>query len=301
LLTPEITNDRSGFGVCRCGASPDAIDESGFCTECGVRRTVQLDGSRDHKELCLSEFFVGVTDRGIRHKDNQDDLAIRIVETVLGGCNIVVVCDGVSGSEGAANASAAAAKTACEYIERGIASGLDEALILAAIRDANQAVNLVSYNRTTTKDPPETTIVAAVAVGSKVIIGWAGDSRAYWYTDNDAAMLTRDHSWVNDAVSNGIMTEEEALLSPLAHAIVCSLGGAYENFEPSVITSELPKGATLLLCSDGLWNYVPSVEELAALIHERNNERPLETARRLVQFAVGNGGKDNITVALLKT
>jgi serine/threonine protein phosphatase PrpC len=312
--------DRTGFGVCRCGAGPDAIDESGYCTECGIKRDVRL---RDHVEIEPAGEFAGVTDRGLRHSENQDDMALAVPQTAQGPCYVAVVCDGVSGSEGAASASSAAAKTAVAALERGLLlplvskerdgvwlglrdpleAGAVERLMASTIAEANDAVCQLTYSHGGAKDPPETTIVAAVVVGRTAVIGWVGDSRAYWFTDTDAAMVTRDHSWVNDVVDAGQMTEEEALHSPMAHAIVRCLGGAAANsderVEPSIVRCELPVGARLLLCTDGLWNYASGIAELSDLVHQVSGESPRATARRLVQYALGQGGKDNITAVVL--
>jgi len=178
-----------------------------------------------------------------------------------------------------------------------------EALLVSAIEEANRAVSHLTYAHVSAKDPPETTIVAAVVIGRTAVIGWAGDSRAYWFTETDAAMITRDHSWVNDVVDGGLMTEADALKSPMAHAIVRCLGGSTSNRDepltPSVVTCDLPEGARLLLCSDGLWNYASTLDELSALVREGIDEVPQVMTKRLVQYAVGKGGRDNITAVVL--
>lgn len=292
------TIDKNGFGNCRCGAGPDAIDENGFCTECGIRRSLRL---RDHFEIDLGSGFAAVTDRGIRHSENQDDVAAASVDSF----GVIVVCDGVSGSEGAADASDAAAKTACAAIESGLrddpATDL-EALLMDAVAKANDAVLGLDYLKGTPKDPPETTLVAAVLHNRTATIAWVGDSRAYWFDAAAEGQLIRDHSWVNAVVDAGEMTEEEALQSKLAHAIVRCLGGVQaDNFEkpqPSITTFELPEGATLLLCSDGLWNYAASAQEIAGLARAQDDENALAKCRRLIDFAISQGGRDNITVAL---
>jgi serine/threonine protein phosphatase PrpC len=289
--------------MCRCGAGPDAIDESGFCTECGIRRGMS---QRDHIEMEPVPEFAGVTDKGLRHNENQDDMAIAVADTPKGKCYIAVVCDGVSGSEGAANASAAAAKTACAALTHGVtdsAEGDIEALMRSSIIAANHAVCRLAFAHLSAKDPPETTIVAAVVIGQTVVVGWAGDSRAYWISGSDSAMITRDHSWINDVVDAGQMSEEEAEKAPLAHAIVLCLGGAAGNtdepVEPSIVTCEIPADAKLLLCSDGLWNYAPTLEELSGLVMQVPVETPRDAARRLVRYAISEGGKDNITAVVL--
>ena len=121
-------------------------------------------------------------------------------------------------------------------------------------------------------------------------------------------MITRDHSWVNDVVDNGLMSEADALRSPMAHAIVRCLGGpapdtisfADQTDLASVVRCILPAGSRLLLCSDGLWNYAQTVDEIADLVRSAEAETPLETARRLVRYAIACGGKDNITAAILQ-
>jgi len=262
---------------------------------------------RDHIEIEPENVFAGVTDRGLRHKENQDDMALAVVKTASGSHYIAVVCDGVSGSERAASASAAAAETACEALVHGLTDAPDQdikTLVTAAIAEANVAVCSLTYTHGTAKEPPETTIVAAVVTGCTAVIGWVGDSRAYWFTADDAAILTRDHSWVNDVVDAGLMSETLALKSRMARAIVRCLGGekpdSKEHTEASVIRCNLPEGARLLLCSDGLWCYASTLETLENLVRAGSGDSPLAVAQHLVQFAIGRGGRDNITAIILE-
>ena len=93
----------------------------------------------------------------------------------------------------------------------------------------------------------------------------------------------------------------EALLSPLAHALTRSLGGPPgSSEEPSQLDLELPPGpSVLVLCSDGLWNYLPDAASLAVLVRGQPAEADaLARARALVEFARDHGGRDNITAAV---
>ena len=118
-------------------------------------------------------------------------------------------------------------------------------------------------------------------------------------------LLTRDHSWVNEMVDAGEMTEAEALRSKQAHAITRCLGPL--NGEPpddvpvpSVVTLPAPPGGLLLVCSDGLWNYAAAPDELAALIRSSPDGDALALCRHLVDFALVQGGRDNITAAVVE-
>src|SRR5581483_8883710 len=121
----------------------------------------------------------------------------------------------------------------------------------------------------------------------------------------DGGLLTHDHSWINEVVDAGEMSEEEAILSRRAHEITHCLGrleteNPTDPVDPPVISFTLPEQARLLLCSDGLWNYATSAKEVIELVRESPADSDaLACCRRLVEFALSHGGKDNVTVAML--
>jgi serine/threonine protein phosphatase PrpC len=152
--------------------------------------------------------------------------------------------------------------------------------------------------------PPGTTCVAALIVRDRLIVGWVGDSRAYWLNDRRVDLLTRDHSWVNEAVANGEATLQEAMRSPYAHALTRCLGPLEPGepihpVRPDVITRTLTGPGLIVLCSDGLWNYYPIPEQMGALV-QRCGPSPTvsRVARFLVHKALSRGGQDNIAVAV---
>lgn len=292
-------------GGCACGASSDAVDAEGYCTECGKKLVSQ---ERRHVEVVLSPRFAGITDIGQRHATNQDDLALGLIEHAGDPVAILVLCDGVSSAENAEDASAVGCRAACDALQAAVRQeGVDrEAAMAAAITAAHQAVCAVSYPSGTSKDPPAATIVAALVWKGETTIGWVGDSRAYWFGAQQKTQLTRDHSWVNEMVDAGALTEEEASRSPLAHAITRSLGvmegeSAADAPQPGLLTVALESPGHLLLCSDGLWNYAPEVGQIGTLLPEgEETGEILPTLRRMVDFANSAGGRDNITVAIYR-
>lgn len=263
----------------KCGAGPDAVDADGFCSACGFRR---LAPARDHFERAVSPGFAGITDRGLRHHRNEDFFMMDSV----GDDYVMVVCDGVSSTSEAERGSEAAADAVFRCL-------VQKESLTDAVAQAQSAVAAIDGD-------PATTVVAAVVSEGKGRIASVGDSRAYWIAKEGSRQLTSDDSWINDVVSAGEMTEEEALTSSQAHAITKWLGADAEPADcaASLVEFDIPGPGYLLLCSDGLWNYVPDAAAMAELVYAKERDA-VEIARRLVDFANEKGGQDNITAVLL--
>lgn len=289
---------------CRCGAGQEAKDAQGFCMACGRRWE---PSGRDHVELVLAANFSAVTDRGLRHPRNEDEVALTMCATADKPVYVMVVCDGVSSSQIPDMASATAAHAAEKALLGAAQSGATDlkAATVDAILTAQHAVCALPFRPEGPKDPPATTIVTALISAGVATIGWVGDSRAYWFTDATGGMLTHDHSWINEVVDAGEMTEEEAMHAPQAHAITQCLGlfsedGTEAIPPPSVVTFELPPSCRLLLCTDGLWNYAASTEAIAELIRQAPVDAgTVGVCRVLVDYVLTQGARDNVTVALL--
>ena len=139
-----------------------------------------------------------------------------------------------------------------------------------------------------------TTLTAMLFFGGRAFVGHVGDSRAYLYRDGKAQQLTDDHSWVQEQVRAGLLTEEEAKESRFRHIITRSVG-----FEPDVHADgeiwPVQAGDCYLLCSDGLSNHVEAADMERLLSNHFYSEVP----RLLVDLANERGGDDNITVVLV--
>ena len=262
---------------------------------------------RDHVEIELFPDFAAVTDRGRKHFRNEDACAIAQAIIRDDNVSILLVCDGVSSSQEADTASETAANAAMESLKGVAASFLlnAETALHNALMAAHRAVCLLPHTDLTGKDPPLTTIVAALVIRETAAIGWVGDSRAYLIAGDEIRQITKDHSWQNMVMDAGEMTMEEAAIAPQAHAITQCLGlwedGTPEDLPtPGIVSVSLPAGSRLLLCTDGLWNYAPAPEDVYALVAAApEGETALKMCRRLIDFANAQGGHDNTTVAVL--
>jgi serine/threonine protein phosphatase PrpC len=275
-----------------CGAA-GVVGDDGYCGNCGLLAA----RPRDHVEADADPVAAAVTDRGLRHHRNEDAmwLATRGAEVD------VVVCDGVSASFDPDVASAIAVEeTGKALITAGVE--LPES-IAAAIVAAGAAVSALAK----TGDPrraasnPACTIVAACVRGTEIGYGWVGDSRGYWVpAEGDAVQLTEDDSWATHAISLGV-DPQSAWNDPKAHAITAWLGADAGPVRPRTGAFFAETPGHLVLCSDGLWNYLTEPAAFADTVRTalRESASLLEAGRKLVDFANAAGGSDNITVALV--
>ncbi|MDT0269209.1 serine/threonine-protein phosphatase [Streptomyces sp. DSM 44915] len=245
-----------------------------------------------------------VSDLGRRHHRNED--AFSVAATALGDGTpavVAVVCDGVSSSTRPHEASAAAAEAAAESLLTALPRGVAGELAMhAAVLAAADAVNRLAD---TAKEPgrnsPACTIVSAVTAADQLIVGWIGDSRAYWVPRDGAgrpARLTEDDSWAAQMVAAGLLSEAEAMADHRAHAITAWLGADAQEVEPHTATFRPDHPGTVIVCTDGLWNYADAAERMAELL-AGTGPAPLPTAQQLVRYALDSGGHDNVTVAVI--
>jgi serine/threonine protein phosphatase PrpC len=272
-----------------CGAVAEPADR--FCEACGT-------AFGDHRSVDLGS-LAGVSDKGHRHDRNEDAMAVAVTRTPTGLASIAVVCDGVSTSDRPDEASRTAADVAAEVAATGLRAGVasDDALRQAALA-ADEAVRELAGN---SDNAPATTLVAAVATAAHVSVCWIGDSRAYWLPADDpmsARLLTRDDSLAGELAAVGVLTEAEALVSEHAHVVTRWLGADAEEPEPHVVTVEPATPGILLLCSDGLWNYLPDATGLHHLALPTALSDLAGAAEALLAFALDSGGHDNTTVVL---
>ena len=199
------------------------------------------------------------------------------------------VADGMGGHQAGQIASELALKTVFRayYAER--APDVGESL-KRAVAEANR------YLLDVARMIPErsgmgTTLTGAVVREDELFVVQIGDSRCYLLRDRRMEQVTEDHSWVQEQVSRGAMTLEEAETSPFRNVITRSLGAAPE-VEPDLFAIKLEPGDRVLLCSDGLTGMVDD-GELFEIMGEGSAS---VAAWNLVDRAVENGGKDNVTV-----
>jgi serine/threonine protein phosphatase PrpC len=257
----------------------------------------------------------GISDRGLRRHRNEDAIALRDIDLHAGsdsaqrGVTVAVVCDGVSSSDCPDEASEAAAETAADMLVAALRAEDDPA---AATRDAIHAADRAvaklaggdgADGEGTEGRAPACTFVSAIVTDDEVTVGWVGDSRAYWIpqadTDTAPTRLTTDDSWLTQALATGTLSPAQAAADRRAHAITAWLGEDADQVEPHVVTIEPEGPGVVVVCTDGLWNYLDTVEELSEALPDDVLEAPLDAARWLVELALLRGGHDNITVAVV--
>jgi serine/threonine protein phosphatase Stp1 len=134
------------------------------------------------------------------------------------------------------------------------------------------------------------TLVMLILEGSRYAILWAGDSRAYLMRGGKLVQLSRDHTQVQEMVSRGLMTAEQALGHPMGH-ILSRAVGVQKDIEVDRADGEVQSGDIFLLCSDGLHGVVDD-EGIAAHFAREAPERALD---QLVELTLANGAPDNVT------
>ncbi|MET7637844.1 protein phosphatase 2C domain-containing protein [Streptomyces sp. NPDC005438] len=281
-----------------CGRG--AIDPDGYCEHCGHAQPKE----RDHVEQELRG-LAAASDRGLRHHRNEDSFDVSVTPMPGGGeALIAVVCDGVSSATRPDEASEVAARAARSLMAEAIpAGGHPQTAMHDAVMAASEAVNsLAREGDPTEQNAPACTIVSAVIVEGILTVGWVGDSRAYWVPQDRSARparLTEDDSWAAHMVGAGLMTEADAYSDPRAHAITGWLGADAYEVEPHTASFKPDRPGVVIVCTDGLWNYAESADDMAAAVPEDAGVAPLRAARRLVGYALDGGGHDNVTVAVL--
>lgn len=235
--------------------------------------------------------IVARTDKGMVRDNNQDSY---VACELQDGAVLAVVCDGMGGAAEGALASSEAIKAIKERITERYYGGMTDlsvrSLIISSIEYANKQI----YDLSLTNESYEgmgTTVVAAIVSENFAYIAHAGDSRAYMISDGNITQLTKDHSVVQRMVENGEITAEEAEAHPSKHIITRAMGVDSE-IKVDFCQESFDEGDILLLCSDGLTNYVDN-RSITALTDDGCY---YNYADRLVNLANQNGGGDNITV-----
>ncbi|MDR1808734.1 MAG: serine/threonine-protein phosphatase, partial [Propionibacteriaceae bacterium] len=150
---------------------------------------------------------------------------------------------------------------------------------------------------------PASATFAAGVIEDRVLY-WAnlGDSRVYWFPDGaEPLQLSEDHSLAQAQIDEGV-AREEAEASVLAHTITRWLGRDATDLEPGLGEIPLSTAGWVLVCSDGLWNYASEPTALAEVLKAAvtPGAAVVDVANGLVGWANGQGGHDNITVALAR-
>lgn len=232
----------------------------------------------------------GVTDRGRKRPRNEDAVAIGARGPLLAA----VICDGVATSS---RSEAAAALGASEGLRallgacvQGEPPGSATATGLLAA-----AAAVARLGTPGDRNPPCSTYVSAVFHEGAAVIGWVGDSPAYWIGPTGAHRLTVDDSAAGRLTAEGVSPDDPRFAEPMAHALERWLGADAGPVIPKAHRFVPDSPGLVMICSDGLSQYLD-----AHLIEPADYaETPAVAVRTLLDRALVAGGADNISVAAL--
>ncbi|MBE6678725.1 MAG: Stp1/IreP family PP2C-type Ser/Thr phosphatase [Ruminococcaceae bacterium] len=240
-------------------------------------------------------YSYGKSDVGKVRKCNEDSFKITESEEWVSA----LVCDGMGGVHGGDIASELAV---CVYTDtlfkeigksgEALSGQIIKSAMLTAVAEANTAV-LKRASSDRGLEGMGTTIVAAFVWRDKAFVINVGDSRLYRMYKGKLEQVTKDHSFVQYLLDNGKITEEEAKNHPNRNVITRALGIDKDVTADFFMVEDF---SSLLLCSDGLINYVP-LDEISKTINTVIGVK--SKVKSLVNAAKDGGGGDNITVVLL--
>lgn len=239
--------------------------------------------------------YYGITDKGLIRKDNQDSY---VIASDVAGDIFAIVADGIGGNRGGDIAS----QLTVAYFSKVFSE-------LRGFQDEKQVIEWINQNITNANDlifrygrshtalkGMGTTFCGALLTSVGRFVVNIGDSRCYaWYSDGRMRQLTNDHTLVNDMLSHGELTMEEAKKFPRKNVLTNALGvwsSVHCDIEP--VKEEM---AGMLLCSDGLHSYVGR-DQIRQILLDADIDPSLR-ARKLLKSALDAGGYDNVTVILL--
>ncbi len=240
----------------------------------------------------------GATDVGLRREANEDSFLM------LAKNHVWLVADGMGGHAGGQVASALTVEHVGRNVIRttyeaetaqrqGTSVVVPERILEQSIRGACTAVFEEARHR------PElsgmgSTVTAMWAYGSDAYFGQVGDSRAYLYRNSRLDQITEDHSLVQEQVSAGLITEEQAKFSMVRNIITRSIGFE-SDVEVDLFKVPMQVGDHYLLCSDGLTGLVEDHEIQDVITTTQRRKVPAT----LIELANARGGDDNTSVVFV--
>jgi protein phosphatase len=178
--------------------------------------------------------------------------------------------------------------------------GGGEPMAVALIRENSGKANAAIYQ--TAKSQPQyagmgTTLVVALFFDNRMSVGHIGDSRLYRLRKDEFTQVTRDHSLLQEQIDSGMITKEQARYSQNKNLVTRAVG-IDPDVETEIHTYDVEQGDIYLLCSDGLSDMVVD-DDIQATLDAMRSNLPL-AAQQLVQLANDSGGRDNISVILVR-
>ncbi len=239
--------------------------------------------------------FSARTDMGQVRENNEDKFDFYEAEDpaiYAARGSLYAVGDGIGGAQAGQIASEMMMKALIAGYYDSVAADVTGALLEAVSRANDRIYHLAQM--IPERNGMGTTLTGLVLIEDRAVVIQVGDSRAYLIRDGAIRQVSYDHSWVEENVRAGLMTQQEAECSPYRNVITRSVGAAAEVM-PDFFEESIQPGDTWVLCSDGLTGYVADDE----LLQVAGSYAPSEATRQFIELANARGGRDNITVFVI--
>jgi protein phosphatase len=216
-------------------------------------------------------------------KNNEDSITIIEPETF-------VVADGMGGQAAGEVASQMLVTITIKYLSE-VTAPFNEDILKTAILKSNAAILNAAENNPSQRGMGTTATILHI-YENRAYFAHVGDSRLYRLRNNNFEQMTQDHSYVEELVRAGEITEAEARVHPMKNVLTQAVG-VVEDINIDTANFAVEFGDIFLLCSDGLTNMVDD-EKIAEILLTSSNP-----AENLIQAALDNGGLDNISVIVV--
>jgi protein phosphatase len=242
------------------------------------------------------------THTGMVRSHNEDsiatdaDIGLAVLADGMGGYNAGEVASGIATALISSETREALVRQAPHEVDRATGSPFARKLLVEIIAKANTSI-FQSANSQPQYAGMGTTLVVALFSNNQMTIAHIGDSRCYRQRDGKLEQVTRDHSLLQEQIDSGLLTKEAAKRSQNKNLVTRALG-IEPVVEAEIHTYPAQKGDIYLICSDGLNDMVED-EDIEMTLGAFGANLQL-AAEHLVQMANDNGGRDNISVVLIK-
>lgn len=244
--------------------------------------------------------YFSLTDVGKKREKNEDGYFSAVNNYNGVDIGIFIVADGMGGYEKGEFASESAIKCVrkClkDYIKDFDLKSISLKTVQHFIQSSIEFANLVIYENTQKGKNMGTTMVLGIIYENNVIFGNVGDSRAYIIRDDQITQITKDNSYVQHLIEEGLISEQEARNHRDKNKITKAVGFE-ESINVDFYDLKIQKNDRILLCSDGLTSMVTD-EKIKQIIN--SNDDIKISSHELLNEANNNGGKDNITITLVE-
>ena len=246
--------------------------------------------------------IVSLTDPGRVRGHNEDcvesrpELGVVVLADGMGGYNAGEVASGMATSSISAGLAESWTPEALKGLDREAATALAQSVIQAQVAKANAAIFTAAQ-----KDPHcagmGTTLVACLFYDNFLTVAHVGDSRLYRMRDDVLEQVTRDHSLLQEQIDSGLISKEDARSSHNKNLVTRAVG-IDPDVEAEVHSYDVQVNDIFLLCSDGLNDMIEDEEIQMTLVALSSNLELM--AQQLVQAANDAGGRDNVSVMLVR-